>query len=159
MSMQSPTRADRRERLRVGSDEITFHVTSAATAGALAVADVCLPAGGGPPALHRHSPDEVYRLQRGELAIYLEDDHGEVRRIAATPGTVVHIPGGREHTVRNESGAEALAYVVYAPGAEMEGFVRAAAALAAEGPPTMEEVMALAGRHGIEMTGPVPSGA
>ena len=153
MSSRSPSPTETGERLRVGSDEITFRVPSAATGGALAVADVSIPAGGGPPALHRHEPDEVYRLERGELAIYLEDDHGEVRRIRATSGTVVHIPGGREHTVRNESDTEAVAYVVYAPGTLMEGFARAAA----DGPPSFEEVMALAERHGIEITGPVPA--
>jgi hypothetical protein len=67
----------------------------------------------------------------------------------------VTIPGGRAHTVRNESGAEVLAYVVFAPGAEMERFVRAAAALASPAP---AEVLALAERHGIEMAGPVAAG-
>ena len=56
--------------------------------------EVRLPAGGGPPALHRHAPTEVYRVDSGELAIYLEDDDGEVQRIAATPGAVV-VPAER----------------------------------------------------------------
>ncbi len=130
--------------IRVGSDEITLRVTSAA----LLVADVTLPAGGGPPALHRHAPEEVYRLERGELVIYREDDAGEVERIVTGPGDVVHIPGGRAHTIRNESGAPAEAHVAFAPGAEMEAFIRAAGAL---GEPTPEAVLALAERHGIEM--------
>lgn len=106
--------------------------------------------GGGPPALHRHDPEEVYRVNRGELALYVEDDDGAVRRRAAGPGDVIHIPGGRRHTVRNESDDEAEAYVVFAPGAAMEGFVRAAAA-AAPG-----DVPALAAAHGIEVVGPLP---
>ena len=129
--------------LSVGTDELTFRVTSAQSEGALLAVEVRLPAGGGPPPLHRHAADEVYRVERGELAIYLEDD-----RIAATPGSVVHIPGGRAHTVRNESEANAHAYVVFTPGTEIEHFFRAAGALAAPGP---AEVMALAERHGIEM--------
>jgi mannose-6-phosphate isomerase-like protein (cupin superfamily) len=144
------------ERLRVGADEVTMHVASAASRGALLAIEVRMAPGGGPPALHRHDPDEVYRLERGALAIYLEDEGGDVRRIAVTPGMVVHIPGGREHTVRNESDAEALAYVVFAPGTEMERFIRAAEALAAAGPPRPQDVLALAERHGIEMTGPLP---
>jgi mannose-6-phosphate isomerase-like protein (cupin superfamily) len=118
---------------------------------------VSLPPGGGPPALHRHEPEEVYRLDRGELAIYLEDDEGEVRRIIARPGSVVHIPGGRAHTVRNESDTDAHAYVIFAPGTEMEQFLRAAGDLAAHGEPAMEDILALAERHGIDMTGPVPA--
>jgi mannose-6-phosphate isomerase-like protein (cupin superfamily) len=105
--------------------------------------EVRLPAGGGPPALHRHAAAEIYRVERGELAIYLEDD-----RIAAGPGAVVSIPGGRAHTVRNETDAEAHAYVVFAPGTEIERFMRAAGALAQPDPAA---VMALAERHGIEM--------
>lgn len=131
--------------LRVGPDEITLRVTSEATRGALLAAEVRIPPGGGPPAMHRHPPDEIYRGERGELAIYLERE-----RIPLGPGDVVHIPGGSAHTVRNESGEEARAYVVFSPGAEMERFVRAAAALEAPDPAS---VTALAERHGIEFTG------
>jgi hypothetical protein len=55
-------------------------------------------------------------------------------------------------TVRNESDAEALAYVVFAPGREMERFMRAAGALSTDGPPTIDAVLALADRPGIEIT-------
>ena len=145
------------ERIRVGSDELFIRVTSEATGGALLAAQVQLPVGGGPPALHRHEPEELYRLERGELAVYLEDDGGDVRRTVARPGDIVHIPGGRAHTVRNESGSDASAYVVFAPGTEMESFLRSAGELASDGPPRMEDVLALAERHGIEITGPLPA--
>jgi hypothetical protein len=70
---------------------------------------------------------------------------------------VVHIAGGRAHTIRNEFDADALAYVVFAPGTAMEGFVRAAARLGGDGPPAAADVLALAERHGIRMAGPVPA--
>ena len=108
------------DRILVGRDEITIHVPSAETGGALLVGEVEMPAGGGPPALHRHPLTEVYLVDRGEFTIYLEDEAGELQRISATPRTVVHIPSGRTHTVRNESGAPAVAYVAFSPGAEME---------------------------------------
>ena len=155
MSSEPTITAETTERIRVGSDEVVVHVTSDATRGSLLAVEVRIPAGGGPPALHRHGPDEVYRVELGELAIYLEDDDGDVLRVPATPGAVVHIPGGRTHTVRNESDADALAYVVFAPGSEMEGFMRAAGALSADGPPAIADVLALAERHGIEITGRV----
>ena len=122
------------DRIRVGADELTFKVTSEA----LLAVEVRMPPGGGPPGLHRHPPDELYRGERGEFTIYLEDE-----RITLGPGDVVYIPGGVAHTVRNETADEALAYVVFSPGAEMEAFVRAAA----EDPAA---VVALAQRHGIE---------
>jgi oxalate decarboxylase/phosphoglucose isomerase-like protein (cupin superfamily) len=136
------------EQIRVGADQVALRVSSQATGGALLAADVTMPPGGGPPKLHRHAPEEVYRLERGELAIYVEDEAGEVRRTLARHGDVVHIPGGRAHTVRNESGETAHAYVVFTPGAEMERFLRAAADQVA-----IADVLALAERHGIEMVG------
>ncbi|HWI73841.1 MAG TPA: cupin domain-containing protein, partial [Baekduia sp.] len=99
--------------MRVGGDEITIHVSSEDSGGALLVAEVGMAAGGGPPAPHRHDAAEVYRVDDGELAIYVEDDGGSLRRFVTGRGDVVHIPGGRAHTVRNESGAAARAYVVF----------------------------------------------
>jgi mannose-6-phosphate isomerase-like protein (cupin superfamily) len=145
------------ERIRVGTDEIVLRVPSAATDGALLAAEVLIPAGGGPPALHRHDPEEVYRLERGELAIYLEDDAGEIQRHRVGPGDILHMPSGRAHTVRNEAEEEALAYVVFTPGDGFERFLRAAAALGAAGPPALEDVLRLAASHGVEITGPVPA--
>jgi oxalate decarboxylase/phosphoglucose isomerase-like protein (cupin superfamily) len=132
------------ERFRIGHDTLAVRVPSAATGGALLAAEVEIPAGGGPPVMHRHAAEEVYRLESGELILSVEGDDGHVRRVAAAAGDVVHIPGGRTHTVRNESSAEASAYVVFTPGDEIERFLRAAAALADSAPPNMEEVLALA---------------
>lgn len=39
----------------------------------------------------------------------------------------------------------------------LAGVLRARAALAAEGEPSMDAVLAVAARHGIEMLGPVPA--
>jgi oxalate decarboxylase/phosphoglucose isomerase-like protein (cupin superfamily) len=137
--------------VRIGSDEVTIEVESEQTAGAILAIEVQMAAGGGPPALHRHAAQEIYRVDRGELTLYLEDGHGEVQPVVAGPGAVVHIPGGRMHTVRNESEADASAYVVFAPGTDMEQFLRAADRLTAVGARGIEEVLALAQRHGIEM--------
>ena len=64
--------------------------------------------------------------------------------------------GETPHTVRNESEAVAVAFVVHAPGAPMENFSREAA-LAATDPPDMDVVLAIAQRHGIELLGPIPT--
>jgi oxalate decarboxylase/phosphoglucose isomerase-like protein (cupin superfamily) len=140
------------ESIRVGTDALTIRVTSEESGGAIAAIEVQMPAGGGPPMLHRHDPFELYRVENGELAFYVEDDDGVVRRTVGRAGTVVSIPAGREHTIRNESGNDARAFVVFSPGAPMERFVRAAGALDR---PDVQEVLELASAHGIEMTGPV----
>jgi mannose-6-phosphate isomerase-like protein (cupin superfamily) len=141
------TASSESERLSLGGDEVVLRCTSEQSGGALLAIEVRIPPGGGPPVLHRHEPVELYRVDEGELTFHLED--GPLR---AKGGTVVAIPGGSEHTVRNESDREARAFVVFAPGAAMEGFIRSAAEL---GSPAMDEVLALAAAHGIEMTRPV----
>jgi uncharacterized RmlC-like cupin family protein len=72
-----------------------------------------------------------------------------VRRITAVAGDVVPLAGGVPHTIRNESDADAVAFVVHAPGAPMEGFIRAAAALTE---PDMVAAQALAAEYDIEIT-------
>ena len=67
------------------------------------------------------------------------------------------LAGGTPHTIRNESAEDAVAFGVNAPGGPMEGFSRAAAALAASGSPAIEDILTVAEEHGIEMLGPVPS--
>jgi mannose-6-phosphate isomerase-like protein (cupin superfamily) len=137
------------DRPDLGGDELVFRSTSDESGGALLALEVRIPPGGGPPALHRHEPFELYRVERGELTFYLGDESGSVERRLAGPGAVVSIPGGREHTVRNESADEALAFVVFSPGAAMERFIRAAADLPS---PTMEDILAVASAHGVEIT-------
>ena len=63
------------------------------------------------------------------------------------------LAGGTPHTIRNETDADAVAEVVHAPGAPMEGFTRAVVAL---DEPTLDDVLAAAERSGIEMLGPIP---
>ena len=141
--------------MRVGEDRIEFRVTTGDGAGGLVAAEVRMAPGGGPRALHRHHSAEIYRVEDGRLTFYVEDDAGVVKRFVAGVGRTVAIPGGREHTIRNESSAEAAAFVVYAPGEPMEAFARAAATLGAAGPPSIERVFAVATEHGIEITRPV----
>jgi quercetin dioxygenase-like cupin family protein len=157
--MQSPIQAarlDEPDTVSVGREEITFRVTGGESGGALSAFEVRMPAGGGPPMLHRHDPFELYRVERGELAFYIEGDGGTVRRTVGRGGALVSIPGGREHTIRNESGDEARALVLFSPGDEIERFVREAAALADGGDVETSGLAELASAHGIEFTRPLP---
>ena len=153
--MTDPTLAPAEDRLAVGGDEIAFRVTSDASDGSVVAYDAWLAPGGGPPALHRHAAFELFRVEQGELAFYLEDADGSVARSVAGPGVVVAISSGREHTVRNESGHEAHAFVVLSPGGQMERFARAADALGARGASEPAQILALAAEHGIEITRPL----
>lgn len=150
------------ECLRLGTDELTVLMTSAQSGGALFAIEIRMPPGGGPPVMHRHEPAEVYFVQRGEFTVYTgellaDGSWTDVRCITAAAGDVVPLAGGTPHTIRNESDSDAVAFVVHAPGAAFEGFVRAGAALAADGAPDIEQVLDIAARNGIEMLGPIPA--
>lgn len=145
------------QRLAMGGDEIVVLATCVETDGALFAVQVRMPAGGGPPVLHQHAPGEVYHVLSGQFTFYTVAADGAVSRRTAGTGEVVALAGGTPHTVRNESDEDAVAFVVHAPGAPMEGFVRAVAALGENGsPPSMEAVLRVAAQNGIELLGPVP---
>lgn len=143
------------ERLHTGPDEVTVVATCEQTGGALFAIQIRMPPGGGPPVMHRHDPGEVYYVTSGEFTFYVGGaDDPDRRRVTAGTGAVVPLVGGTPHTVRNESDRDAVAFVVHASGAPMEGFLRAVAAL--DGEPGMDDVLAAAARSGIELLGPIP---
>jgi mannose-6-phosphate isomerase-like protein (cupin superfamily) len=144
------------ECLRLGTDQITILATCAQTGGALFAVQIRMPPGGGPPVLHRHDPGEIYYVLEGEFTFYVGDP--DVRRVTAAAGDVVPLAGGTPHTIRNESAADAVAFVVHAPGAPMENFARAVAARADDTDTalSMQAVLTIAAQHGIEFLGPIP---
>ncbi|GAA4916054.1 cupin domain [Actinomycetospora succinea] len=143
------------ECLRLGTDEIVVLMGAEQSGGALLAVQLRMPPGGGPPVMHRHAPSEIYSVISGELVFYVGDD--PVERVVAGPGDVVPLAGWTPHTIRNESDVDAVAFGVHAPAGPMEAFTREAHALAAGGEPRMEDVLAIAVKHGIEMLGPVPT--
>ena len=147
------------ERWALGTDELTVLATGEQTGGTIFAVEIRMPPGGGPPVMHRHAPGEIYHVLSGEFTFYVGDPAATVRRVTAGAGDVVPLAGGTPHTIRNESDADAVAFVVHSPAGPMEGFARAAAALAAAGTPTMEQVLAVAAAHGVELLGPVPASA
>ena len=103
------------EVLRLGTEQVTVLATSAQTGGALFAVGIRMSPGGGPPVMHRHDPGEVYYVVEGEFTFYIGLG-ADVRRVTASAGTVVPLAGGTPHTIRNESDADAVAFVVHAAG-------------------------------------------
>jgi|SRR5690242_1345624 len=154
-----PVDLENAEQLTLGPDHYTILATGDQTGGEFFAVEVRMSPGGGPPVMHRHAPAEIYHVTAGEFAFYVGEPDDTVRRIVARAGDVVPLRGGTPHTVRNEGDVDATAFVVHSPAAVMERFSRAAAELAAStpgGPPAMDDVLALAARHGVELLGPVP---
>ncbi|WP_228816207.1 cupin domain-containing protein [Nocardia cyriacigeorgica] len=142
---------------QLGTDRIAVLATCAQTRGDLFAVEITMPPGGGPPVMHRHEPSEVYYVLAGEFTFYIGESDGVVRRRAGV-GEVVPLAGGTPHTIRNETSSDAVAFAVHTPGGVMERFTRSAAELAAGSEqPDLDQVLALAHEHGIEMLGPVPA--
>lgn len=142
------------DRIRVGHEDIAIRVSSSETDGRFLAMEVRMPAGGGPPALHRHDPAEVYRVLEGEFTVYIGAGDA-VERFVAPTGAIFHFEGGLEHTIRNESDCSARAYVTFINGtSRMEEFFRAAAAQGHGARP--EDILAAAAQHGITITRPIP---
>jgi mannose-6-phosphate isomerase-like protein (cupin superfamily) len=156
MDMLPVDKTDATEVLRVGSELATVLATTRETNGDLFAVELRMPPGGGPPVMHRHAPSEIYRVLSGEFTFYVTGSDGTTGRRVARAGETVTLAGNTPHTVRNESLEDAVALQVHAPGGPMEGFIRSAAALAADHTPTIEEVLAIAECNGIELLGPVP---
>ena len=109
------------ERLKVGTDEVAIHVSS----DALLATEVTIPAGGGPSAMHRHPSEELYRVESGELAIYVEDRR--IVAIKAAPEPLAEITAsGPNHLLRvawhlgnrhlpTEALAETAAHIYHIP--------------------------------------------
>ena len=150
---------DSHQQLSLGTEEASVVASASETNGALFAINLRMHPGGGPPVMHRHDPGEVYYVIDGEFTFYfyVQDMDGHVQRRTAQTGETVPLAVGTPHTVRNESATDAVAFVVHAPGAPMEGFLHAAAGLAASGQTGMEPVLAIAAQHGIELLGPILS--
>jgi mannose-6-phosphate isomerase-like protein (cupin superfamily) len=156
MDMLPVDKTNAAEVLQVGSELATVLATTQETNGNLFAVELQMPPGGGPPVMHRHAPSEIYRVLSGEFTFYVTGSDGPTTRRVAGAGETVTLAGNTPHTVRNESLEDAVALQVHAPGGPMEGFTRSAAELAADHTPTIEEVLAIAERNGIELLGPVP---
>jgi mannose-6-phosphate isomerase-like protein (cupin superfamily) len=62
---------------------------------------------------------EIYYVLEGEFTIHVGEADVTPRPVTAIAGDVVPLPGGTPHTVRNQSGVDAVAFVVHAPGPVM----------------------------------------
>lgn len=146
----------RGEHLKLGTDEVIVLAAASQTNGAMFAVQLRVPPGGGPPVMHRHPPGEIYWMLDGELAFYERAPDGAVSRRVAGARQVVALEGSAPHSFRNESDADAVAFVVYAPGSPIEGFVRDGAALGARGNATIDTLVEVANRYGIEVLEPTP---
>src|SRR3954471_7351329 len=78
-------------------DQIRFLITGSQTGGALFIAEVSVPPGGGnPPHIHRRE-EETFYMQEGTLTVQVG---GET--LTALPGDLVSLPRGVPHCFQND---------------------------------------------------------
>ena len=98
-------------------DTYTVVLTGADTAGRLALVDMYVRPGGGPPP-HRHDFEETFSLLEGEIAFTVRG-----ATVVARAGETVHIPANAPHAFRNASDRPARMLCVCAPAGPEQFFL------------------------------------
>jgi len=136
-------------------DQIAFLITGAESGGAFFMAEVSVPAGGGPPPHFHRREDESFYLQEGTLTLQAGG-----QTLNASPGDFVHIPRGTVHSFKNTGDGNAKMLMVATP-AGLEKFFEEAfyPAPRSASPPLvtealMQRLLAAAPKHGLELLPP-----
>ena len=138
--------------LNMGPFRMTVKAASSQTETALTILEADEPSGFGPP-MHVHDDaGEGFYVLSGEYIVFIG---AEEHRCLA--GTFVWMPAGVEHGFR-VGASQSRKLNIYVPSA-MEGYFDALATSASKGNPMNDdELTALAARHAMRVTGPVPEG-
>lgn len=136
--------------LHVGADTVRILVSSEDTGGAMALCDVTVAPGGGPPMHIHHREDETFHILDGEITLWV----GGAQRLARA-GETLFGPRGIPHRFENRSARPARMLVAMTPGGFARYFREAGipAAPGAAAPPlspaVIARLLAPAERHGL----------
>ena len=134
------------DRVQIGGFGTAFLAPAGATGGAYALIEHTLGPGllGAPP--HRHArEDELSYVLEGTLTVWRDGVTTE-----AGPGAVVRKPRGEWHTFWNAGATPVRFLEVISPPAFADYFRELAALIPSRGSPDPAEIVALAGRYGLE---------
>jgi mannose-6-phosphate isomerase-like protein (cupin superfamily) len=132
----------------LGSIGVVFKLWGADTGGSVSVVEHPF-AVGALVSPHLHTREDEYSIvTEGEIGFRSGD-----REVVLGPGGYITKPRGELHAMWNAGGTPARMIEIISP-AGFECFFRDVAELAAAGPPSMEEVTALAAGYGLEFGEP-----
>ena len=123
---------------------MTYKVTADDTGGAYSLAIETTPAQGGLPLHVHHREDEALYVLEGEYEIQCGD-----QTIRATPGVFVFLPRNTPNRYKNIGNTAGKFLYITSPGG-FEKLITETSALMANRQPDMQEVQAVARRHGVE---------
>lgn len=135
----------------LGNFEMSVKATADETSSAFTLLEATEPPGFGPPMHIHHDAAEAFYVLAGEYLIFLED-----RQFTCPAGSFIYIPSGLRHGFR-VGDVPSRKLNLYSPAAMVGYFDELAAAITA-GDADAAELDAIAGRHGVEVVGPVPEG-
>ncbi|MDF2735472.1 MAG: Cupin 2 conserved barrel domain protein [Chloroflexota bacterium] len=134
----------------LGKFRMSVKATADDTSSAFALLEAAEPAGFGPPMHIHHDAAEAFYVLAGEYLMYLED-----REFICPAGSFIYIPAGLRHGFR-VGGLPSRKLNLYSPAAMVGYFDELSAAITAA--EREADLDAIAGRHGMEVVGPVPEG-
>jgi quercetin dioxygenase-like cupin family protein len=130
-------------------DSITFKLTAANTGGVLSLGLDQVPPGGGPPLHYHQSEDEVFIVQEGRIAYFVENRWTELG-----PGGVVFAPRNVPHCFRNRGDQPARHWTLFLPSGFENFFQRCASEFAKPSGPDMDRITDISAEHGIHYLPP-----
>jgi mannose-6-phosphate isomerase-like protein (cupin superfamily) len=135
----------------LGTFGMTVKADHEQTGGRFSLLEANEPPGFGPPMHIHRDADEAFYVLDGEYVIVLDG-----REFTCPRGSFIHIPAGVSHGFRVGKVASRKLNL-YAPAA-MVGYFDELAGVGRAGPVPDAELVELAGRHGMDVLGPVPEG-
>lgn len=134
----------------LGPFAMTVKASGDETGGIFTLLEAEEPPGFGPPLHIHHDAAEAFYVLEGEYVMFLEE-----QEVKCPAGSFVFIPAGKRHGFR-VGGVPSRKLNFYFPAA-MVGYFDELSAAIARGD-AEEAVAAIAGRHNMEVVGPVPEG-
>lgn len=134
---------------RAFGDTVHFNLTAAQTGGAFTMFTDITPPGGGPPPHWHEREDEWFYVVEGCVSFLVDG-----RWFDAHPGDSVFAPRGCVHAFKNNTAVPTKMIIHTSPSGFENFFAESAGEFAKPGGPDMNQVMAIAGKHGINFVQP-----
>jgi mannose-6-phosphate isomerase-like protein (cupin superfamily) len=109
------TKAGQGKHFLFGTDVTTIRASSDTTSGKMLMLEVTVPAGGGPPVLHRHEYTEIFYFLEGEFEVSTADEALAVSTLQLKSGDTLSVPSMAWHNFKNVGSIPGKFLVIHSP--------------------------------------------